>query len=65
MHMNLGAAVELARGVVKGSATFNDIDIVLAPPFTALSTVGAAIAGSSVRLGAQDHDSHSPTFWPE
>jgi triosephosphate isomerase len=54
MHMNLAAAGELARGVVKGCATFNDIDIVLAPPFTALSTVAAAIAGSSVRLGAQD-----------
>jgi triosephosphate isomerase len=54
MHTNLGGADELARGVVKGCAGFTDIDIVLAPPFTGLGTVAAAIKGSSVRLAAQD-----------
>jgi triosephosphate isomerase len=54
MHTNLAGAGELARGVVQGCAKFDDLDVVLAPPFTALGTVAAAIAGSSIRLGAQD-----------
>jgi triosephosphate isomerase len=54
MHMKLGDAAELARGVVKGCAAFGDIDVVLAPPFTALGTVAAEIKGSRIRLGAQD-----------
>jgi triosephosphate isomerase len=54
MHMKLGEAEALAKGVVEGCREFTDIDIVLVPPFTALSTVAAAIAGSSIELGAQN-----------
>jgi triosephosphate isomerase len=54
MHMKLGEATELARKCVEGTRGFDDADIVLAPPFTALSAVAGAIAGSSVRLGAQN-----------
>jgi triosephosphate isomerase len=54
MHMNLGEALDLARRVVDGCRGFDDIDIILMPPFTALATVASAIAGSPIRLGAQD-----------
>jgi triosephosphate isomerase len=57
MHMKLGEALELTRRVVDGCRGFDDLDIVLMPPFTALTTVAGAIAaepGSSIRLGAQD-----------
>jgi len=54
MHMRLGEASDLTRRVVDGCRSFDDIDIVLMPPFTALTTVASAIAGSPIRLGAQD-----------
>jgi triosephosphate isomerase (TIM) len=54
MHMKLGGASELASGVARGCRELADVDIVLAPPFTALSTVASAIAGTHVQLGAQD-----------
>jgi triosephosphate isomerase len=54
MHMRLGEASELARRVVDGCRGLDDVDIALIPPFTALTTVTNAIAGSPIRLGAQD-----------
>jgi triosephosphate isomerase len=54
MHLKLGEATELARRVVEGCRAYPDVDIALVPPFTALATVASAIAGSPVRLGAQD-----------
>jgi triosephosphate isomerase len=52
--MRLGEASELARRVVDGCRGLDDVDIALIPPFTALTTVTNAIAGSPIRLGAQD-----------
>jgi triosephosphate isomerase len=54
MHMRLREASELARRVVDGCRGFDDVDIVLMPSFTALTTVASVIAGSPIRLGAQD-----------
>jgi len=54
MHLRLGEASELTRRVVDGCRSFDDLDVVLMPPFTALTTVASAIAGSPIRLGAQD-----------
>jgi triosephosphate isomerase len=54
MHMRLGEASELTRRVVDGCRGFDDVDVVLMPPFTALTTVASATAGSPIRLGAQD-----------
>jgi triosephosphate isomerase len=54
MHLKLGEAAELARRCAEGSRGFDDIDIVMAPPFTAISTVAGALAGSAIRLGAQN-----------
>jgi triosephosphate isomerase len=54
MHMRLGEASDLTRRVVDGCRGFDDVDVVLMPPFTALTTVASATAGSPIRLGAQD-----------
>jgi triosephosphate isomerase (TIM) len=54
MHMKLAEASALAKGVADGCASLDDVDIVLAPPFTALATVASVIGGTSIRLGAQD-----------
>lgn len=52
--MKLGEASELAAGVVRGCRDLEDVDIVLAPPFTTLTTVASAIAGTPIQLGGQD-----------
>jgi triosephosphate isomerase len=54
MHGTLARAVELATGVRSELAGFDGADVVLCPPFTALGGVGGAVAGTAVRLGAQD-----------
>ncbi|HSF16298.1 MAG TPA: triose-phosphate isomerase [Vicinamibacteria bacterium] len=59
MHLTLDAADQLARGVASAVREMDDIDIVMAPPFTALATVRAAITDTRIALGAQD------LYWEE
>jgi triosephosphate isomerase len=47
-------AAALAREIVTGTVAYSGVDIVVCPPFTALESVGAAIDGSLVKLGAQN-----------
>lgn len=54
MHLNIAEAVELARGVAEAAAECSDRDVMIAPPFTALSAVAQALQGSKVFLGAQN-----------
>ena len=58
LHCTLAEARSLARGVASRlSAGPREVDVAVAPPFTALSTVGDALAGTTVALAAQD------VFW--
>jgi triosephosphate isomerase len=52
MNTNKASAVELAKAVVKGAP--KGVQVGVAPPFVYLDSVGQAIAGSSILLGAQD-----------
>ena len=52
MNTDRAAAVALAKGVA--AAPVSGIEVGIAPPFVYLEAVGAAIAGSTVLLGAQD-----------
>ncbi len=54
MHGTESEAATLARQIRKGLKQIEGVEIVLAPPFTALSAVHKVIRGSSLRLGAQD-----------
>ena len=57
MHLTIEEAVRFVtqlKGTVSG---MEGIEVVVCPPFTALSTVAKGLAGSSIRLGAQD------VFW--
>lgn len=54
LHNGLADSAKLARAVKSAAASTADVDIVLAPVFTALSTVAEALSGSRVRLGAQN-----------
>lgn len=59
MHKNLAEARDLAREIVQGVGRETRVEVVLAPPYTALAAVAAEISGSKVKLCAQD------TFWEE
>jgi triosephosphate isomerase (TIM) len=53
MYKTAGAARELARAVREGAAR-GDVEVVLAPPFTALAAVAEVLRGSPLGLGAQN-----------
>jgi triosephosphate isomerase len=54
--MNLGfdEAVNLMRTIVAGIVDIEDVDVLVAPPFTFLQAVGAAIGKAPIFLGAQN-----------
>ncbi|PIE55752.1 MAG: triose-phosphate isomerase [Desulfobulbus propionicus] len=54
MHLTLAEAVELGRAVANSSADCPDRDVMIAPAFTALSTVAEAVRASSVQIAAQN-----------
>jgi triosephosphate isomerase len=59
MHKTLAEARDLAQKIVQGVGRESRVEVVLAPPYTALAAVAAEISGSKVLLAAQD------TFWEE
>ncbi|MFZ2089625.1 MAG: triose-phosphate isomerase [Desulfobaccales bacterium] len=59
MHKTQAEARDLARAIVQGVGPQTRAEVVLAPPYTALAAVAAVLAGSKVKLSAQD------TFWEE
>ncbi len=54
MHMTRPEARELAEKAVAALAGRHESEIVLFPSFTALTEVGRAVAGSGIKIGAQD-----------
>ncbi|MGB8953537.1 MAG: triose-phosphate isomerase [Candidatus Aminicenantales bacterium] len=59
MHMTIPEAKDLVSTVVKASVDLAEAEIVVIPPFTALSEVRKVLEESSVQLGAQN------LFWEE
>ena len=54
MNLDRKAAVALAEGVAKQAASVDGVDMAICPPSCYLESVGRAIAGSKVALGAQN-----------
>ena len=54
MYKNLGEAIVLAKEVAAQVTAGTKAEVVLCPPFTALAAVKNAIAGTPVKLGAQN-----------
>jgi len=54
MHFTVDEAVALVEELNKGITRFDDREVVVAPPFTALAGVASALAGSPIRLAAQN-----------
>ena len=59
MHQTIVEAIELANGLKRSLFDISTIDLVICPPFTALSEVAEVIAESPIKLGAQD------MYWQE
>jgi triosephosphate isomerase (TIM) len=66
MNKTASESVDLAQELVTAVGKVVDIDIVICPPFTSLESVGKAIDGSVVKLGAQNmHPETSGAFTGE
>jgi triosephosphate isomerase len=57
MHKTLAESRALARDIRQGVAPDRRAEVALAPPYTALAAVAGELAGSDIRLAAQD------AFW--
>ncbi len=54
LHKTASEAVELVKALQRQAGPVDDAEIIVAPVFTALATVAAALEGSSIRLAAQN-----------
>ncbi len=54
MYCTKPEATKLASGLAASIGSLEEIDVALCPPYTALETVHNVIAGTRLRLGAQD-----------
>ncbi|OPX29564.1 MAG: triose-phosphate isomerase [Candidatus Omnitrophica bacterium 4484_171] len=54
MHTTISDAINLANGIKRELVDFNKADILLCPPFTALSSVSEVIMDTNIKLGAQN-----------
>ena len=59
MNKTVAEALDLAAGLKLELANVKEVDIVVCPPYTALSEVSKAILDSNIRLGAQNMSEHS------
>jgi triosephosphate isomerase len=54
MHKTIGEAIDLVAALKRELYDERSVDIVVCPPFTALSAIGEIIEGGTIALGAQD-----------
>ncbi len=54
MNKTVAEGLDLVQGLKRELVAVKEIDIVVCPPFTALSEVSKAILDSNIRLGAQN-----------
>ncbi|PTX92659.1 triose-phosphate isomerase [Opitutus sp. ER46] len=54
MNKTPADGVALVRDIVAAIGKQSDVEVVVCPPFTALESVGKALEGSNVKLGAQN-----------
>jgi len=66
MNRTSSDSADLVKDIVSAIGRINGVDVVVCPPFTSLETVGKAIEGSNVRLGAQNmHPERSGAYTGE
>lgn len=59
MNKTVAEALDLVNGIKRELKDVKEVDVVVAPPFTALSEVSKAILDSNIRLGAQNMSEHT------
>src|SRR6266496_2875059 len=59
MNKTVAEALDLVTGLKRELANIKEVDIVICPPFTALSDVSKAVLNTNVRLGAQNMSEHN------
>ena len=64
MNKTVAEARDLVQDLKRELSSVKEIDIVVCPPFTALSEVHKAILDSNIRLGAQNMSEHAPALTP-
>ncbi len=66
MNTDMAGAVELATDVGKGAGALSGVELILCPPFLYLAAVRGAVAGTSVKIGAQNmHNEESGAYTGE
>jgi len=66
MNKTSGEAADLVAAIISQVGKNNDVDVVVCPPFTSVESVGQALDGSNVKLGAQNmHPEPSGAFTGE
>ena len=58
MNKTAAEALDLVQDLKRELASVKEVDVVVCPPFTALSDVSKAILDSNLRLGAQNMSEH-------
>lgn len=59
MNKTVAEALDLVQGIRRELAGVKEVDLVVCPPYTALSEVSKAILDSNLRLGAQNISEHN------
>jgi triosephosphate isomerase len=59
MNKTVAEGLDLVSGLKRELSNVKEVDIVVCPPFTALSEVSKAILNTNIRLGAQDMSEHN------
>src|SRR5438105_2998205 len=59
MNKTVAEALDLVNGLKRDLGNIKEVDIVVCPPFTALSDVSKAILNTNIRLGAQNMSEHN------
>src|SRR5260221_4349155 len=59
MNKTVAEGLDLVAGIKRDLSNVKEVDMVVCPPFTALSEVSKAILNTNVRLGAQNMSEHN------
>src|SRR3954468_13693466 len=59
MNKTVAEALDLVKGCKRELTNVKEVDIVVCPPFTALSEVSKVVLHSNIRLGAQNMSEHN------
>jgi len=54
MHKTTGETADFCRSILKDEKQFGEVEVLICPPYTSLTTASGILNGSTLNLGAQD-----------